>query len=222
MNHFWLRNENDREIVLSVFYHDEYRLGRMAALGWPARTIVDIGAHIGSFTRLAKHYWPQAQMIAIDPSEDAAAFFAMNTRGCDAVYHHRCAIVPPGCPKSATLVASEDGNLAARYIAEVIHDLRPDIATGRGDVVPATTLSEILRDHQNPEIDILKLDCEGAEPTILEELQATGYLRKVQWICGEWHHDESVARIAAALLPTHDLELHRHPSPIGSFFARRK
>ena len=71
-------------------------------------------------------------------------------------------------------------------------------------------------------IDVLKLDCEGMESALLEDMSAAGYLANVDFICGEWHGFESIPRIEAALSQTHSVEAVRCAWPNGAFFAWRR
>jgi len=72
-----------------------------------------------------------------------------------------------------------------------------------GALVKALALLDVLEQHGNPEIAILKMDAEGVEADLLEDLKDAGYLNRIWWIRGEWHYDLSVSRIQSALEKTH-------------------
>jgi len=54
----------------------------------------------------------------------------------------------------------------------------------RGLDVEAVCLQDVIPGN----IDLLKMDCEGAEYEILESMAATGHLSKVRAAALEWHH----------------------------------
>ncbi|MCX7421412.1 MAG: FkbM family methyltransferase [Planctomycetia bacterium] len=216
---FWIRNEWDRSIAESVLIGDEYRLRSLWEAGHKLHWVLDVGAHIGAFTRLVKQYWPEAQVIAIEPAPDAEPYFQLNTSQFNGIYYHRIALVAAGGPKSVRLMKAADGNPAASFVAEAVDSLTP-IPTDRDqELVPATDIAQLLALHGSPDLDLVKLDCEGAEALILGDLRSTKYLPRIRLICGEWHYFDSIPLIEAALSETHCLELYRHEYPWGAFFA---
>lgn len=214
-----IRNDWDRQVAEGVLAGDEYRLRSLAASGAAVRWVVDIGAHIGAFTLAAKSHWHDANVIAVEPSTDAADLFKLNTAGLADVYYFRAAIVRRGAPREVRLSNTQDDNYAARFTVEVVEELSPGTGVNLVEWCPAVNIVELLAGFGGPPIDILKLDCEGAEALILQELREAGYLQRVGYICGEWHHWSSVPLIEGALRDTHRLELYRHDYPWGGFFA---
>ena len=43
------------------------------------------------------------------------------------------------------------------------------------------------RDFGIDEVDLIKLDCEGAEYLIVSEISALGLMDRIGWIRGKWH-----------------------------------
>lgn len=214
-----IRNAWDRQVAEGVLSGDEYRLRPLAESGVVVRWIVDIGAHIGAFTLAAKSFWPEAKVVAVEPSTDATAIFQANTAGLADVYHFRTAIARRGSPPQVRLSNTQDDNYAARFTVEVVEELSPEPHVNLVEWCPATNIIDLLAEVDSPAIDILKLDCEGAEALILQELHEAGYLARVGYICGEWHHWPSIPLIESALRETHRLELYRHNYPWGGFYA---
>jgi hypothetical protein len=76
-------------------------------------------------------------------------------------------------------------------------------------------LWEKLAEFGVTEIELLKLDCEGAQYTILATLARNGHLANVGWIRGEWHSCRDRQRLAKALVETqvdHIDRIHRIPA----------
>ena len=216
-----VRNEWDRQVARGVLVEDEYRLRTIAASGQTVRWMVDVGAHVGAFTLAAKSLWNDAQVISVEPSSDAAELFQFNTAGLRGVHHFRAAVGRRGGPARVRLSNPADDNFAARFTVEVVGDLSPEPRVDVVECCQAVDIGQLLAGFGEPALDILKLDCEGAEALILQELREAGYLPRVGYICGEWHHWPSVPLIEAALRDTHRLELYQHDYPWGAFFAHR-
>lgn len=219
---FWIRNDWDRQIAESVFARDEYRLGELSKTDQRIHWVLDVGAHIGAFTRLVKHYWAEARVIAVEPDPTAEPYWHLNTSDLSGSFWHGQAIVPVGGPVAVKLFHSADQNAAANFVAEVVSEFTPLPLNRAFDEVPATNILDLLNQYDQPDLDLVKLDCEGAEAHILEDLSQAGYLHRIGFICGEWHYFESIPRIESALSATHHLTLYRHEHPWGSFFAGRR
>jgi FkbM family methyltransferase len=192
----------------------------LATSGAAVRWIMDVGAHIGSFTHCAKGLWPEARVIAVEPAPDSTPYFLLNTAGLAGIALERVALVDRGSPRIVDLVDVCDDNLGGRFVPRVF-----DASTPRGRQVirvPAINVLALLKKYSHPPIDVLKLDCEGAEGVILDDLAQSGYLRKVRFVCGEWHGLPTTARIRAAVSETHHLELHPGNQTLGLFFAYPK
>ncbi|RJQ33852.1 FkbM family methyltransferase [Candidatus Parcubacteria bacterium] len=122
------------------------------------RTILDIGAHIGTFTLLALKE-TNARVICYEPSSRNFAYLTRNIEQngfANRVELHRQAVAKE--PGIATLHLSAEGDTGHNSL------------TGNGFVVGGTeqvecvTLDSITT--TNP-CDLLKIDCEDAEPEIL-------------------------------------------------------
>jgi FkbM family methyltransferase len=212
----WIRDEFDQQIAHFVLNEDEYRLSSLHASGRPVRRVLDVGGHVGSFTRAVKTYWPGCEVIAVEPNPESARYFRLNTSGLPGVTLHDVAIVAEDGPATVSIVWPGDRNAAAcqtRYLSAGGHEV-----PSREEVVAATSIMNVLTAHGCPDIDIVKLDCEGPEAMILEELQRHGYLYRVGWICGEWHGRPNIPLIKDALAATHQLTLYEHEHPWGAFF----
>jgi acetolactate synthase small subunit len=75
--------------------------------------------------------------------------------------------------------------------------IRRERNDGERIVVPARRLSSFI----NEEIDMLKLDVEGAETSVLQDLAETGRLQMVRQMHLEYHHhiDDKEDKLSAML-----------------------
>jgi FkbM family methyltransferase len=216
----FVRNDWDTAVAQSILEGDEYRLSPLAACGAVVHRVVDVGAHIGSFTLCAKRHWPGARVLAVEPAPDSASYFQLNTAGSPGVLLERVALVAQGGPAITELVDTGDENLGGRYVPCIVGDAIPSDRTATR--VPTTNIGALLKNHRWRNVDLLKLDCEGAEGVILSELAAAGMLRQVRFICGEWHRFPTIPRIVQALRDTHHLNVLQGLDPLGLFFAVSK
>lgn len=158
------------------------------------RRVVDVGAHIGAFACWLHGLNPEAEIVTVEPDRDNYELSLHNlpavcsiTPYCGAVWYGDDPVVldafrEPDNPGSHTLRPARDGENA-------YHGLR-------------YTLEELAVDHDWPNIDALKLDCEGSEYNILAHAPLA-VLRGCQVIVGEYHdgpdrfRTECIARLAA-------------------------
>lgn len=159
------------------------------------RLVVDLGAHIGTFSRLAAATFPGVKILAIEPCRENYEITSLNLRD-----------VP-----HAIAIHGAIGEPNRMYRWE--KSCEPD-NTGGGGVEPDSDgdargihLSDIIRVHGS--IDLLKSDCEGAEWLWLLDLGKQGLLREVRMIVGELHGKDWEDRIHLHLDQTHDITMCR-------------
>lgn len=162
----YIRNEYDRKVVKEVIDDHEYeRWGEIAIQ--PAMNVIDCGAHIGSFTRLALAH--QAYVLAIEADDENFEMLLKNTEG----YNHLKllkAVLWNGKP-TRFLKDSERGEL--------------NKVSKKGILMPTITLDQVVTHFKMEQIDLLKMDIEGAEYEVLYNFKQ---LDKVKQITMEWHY----------------------------------
>ena len=79
-----------------------------------------------------------------------------------------------------------------------------------------------LADVGIDEVDLLKLDCEGAEYMIISEFSALGIMDRIRWIRGEWHSRKDNLLLANCLSQTHAYNIDPNlPHEVGMFVGHR-
>lgn len=205
-------------IIAGVMLLDEYRLYQWLESGRPARTIVDVGGHYGSFTVMAKMLWPQSTVRVYEPHPYSASQTERHTAELNGVTVINAAAMPLSyTDTTAQLYLGPDANDGGHTICLAPSSLDREVLE-----VKSVRFVADLQAIGSPAIDILKLDCEGMEAALLADLSAAGYLASVDFICGEWHGFENIPRIEAALIKTHSVEVVRCEWPNGAFFAWRR
>lgn len=185
--HVRLGNKDDLGVCAEVQTQDAYRVKKLA---FQPKRVVDLGGHIGSFTRMAHKYWPKAIIHAYEVDEPTRAVLNLNATGLRNI--------------------SVFGNyVLGWYLNEKEHP-----------VYPGNTMEQEYRAQRHQtcisakmvlarigSIDFLKIDVEQSEVNILTELAALGALKNIRCIHGEWHFDEAKRVVREVVGQTHHVEL---------------
>lgn len=195
-------------IRVEVVDNDVYGLRELHRRGLDVRRFVDIGASFGPASALIMDLWPQSEGVAYEPDTDRRALL------------HGLVADSPRIVLSVFPFALYGGaGKADRVGWGEPWRASPDVAwmqllqLGDTSVAPVGSGGTVF--------DLLKIDCEGFEWGIIEALSEHRELPHV--IVGEWHFDNALAGIRAALEPTHDFTFARpDTNPWGPFTAIRK
>lgn len=221
----------DANVFHDVVERNEYRLPDVL----PADgLIVDVGAHIGSFTEACLRRGAR-RIVACEPDAENFGIFRRHFQPEIA-----CGWVIP--LPVAVLGQAPTGGLASLSAYEV---RATELNTGgarlcaedAGRWVPAVSLRAVLEKGLRPasdrrlahppvrHVEYLKLDCEGAEWEILATL-GSGGLRAVRRLCGEFHpHNGLDAVTMQAWLTNFGFEARVEPqgeAGLGLFWGARK
>jgi FkbM family methyltransferase len=184
----------------------------------PADVVVDIGANVVAFTLYAARR-TQRTVYAYEPFPGNLAFLERNVRrnGLHNALLRNQAVCERAGVARLFLSESPAGHL--------LFDRNLNGPLEHYVEVPATTLAELIEEHGLQQIDLLKLDCEGAEGAILGSAQACD-LRRVRRIALEFHDNVSSLdhRELDALLRGHGFQTRLRwdgRSPFGYLYALR-
>ncbi|MEX2119304.1 MAG: FkbM family methyltransferase [Pirellulales bacterium] len=232
---FWIRRDNalqDLVIVKDIAEQDSYRIAEFsltsAGADLSGPLVIDVGAHIGVFSRALVARWPDARVITVECCPEnipalkrnvgpfaqvvqAALTYQADVALLNAVY--------PDCVSTGGSTIIERGALEARIeparaasdtsgvtrLGEYWADLRQ---------IRTITLEEILDQHGLDHIDVLKLDCEGSEFSILEN---TASLERIGLIVGEYHGRERFHELVARRFGGWELRILNDGDP-GTFW----
>lgn len=167
---FWFRSRTDAG-VLGMFYLESYRIAD--AYGPLCRTIIDAGANIGDSTMRLRRFHPEARIFAIEADADNHVLLARNFRNdAQVTCLHRALWKEEGTLRISKTWAA----VASRIDVAGVHPV--------GTSVTACTIPGLMSEFGLNEIDILKLDIEGAEKVVFQTSDIS-WIHKVRCIIFE-------------------------------------
>lgn len=138
----------------------------------PGGTFVDVGAHIGSYAlKAAKIVGPAGRVIAIEPNPDTLQRLQDNLRASGATV---VTVQPVACADSETSLeffASLGSNTGGSSLSQT--SASRDAQPVRAYQVRARPLDAIIEEAGLGRVDVVKIDTEGAELSVLKGARRT-------------------------------------------------
>jgi FkbM family methyltransferase len=159
-----------REIFVDLqYYFQAYRSDPV---------ILDGGSNIGMSVLFFKALYPAARVVAFEPAAPANELLRRNVErnALQDVEIHRAALGT----RNGTTSFFEDPNDPSTFRMSTRAERIPGIETS----VEEVRLSGFISEHA----DLVKLDVEGAEDDVLEDLIASGAISRVRQLLVEYHH----------------------------------
>ncbi len=198
-------NISDRAIFYQVFYEKQYDL---YGVDFPkAVTIIDGGANIGCASVYFSINFPKAQILSIEPEKNNFSLLKKNTEP----YKNISCVQAGIWNKNEQLsIANPDGG-AAEYMFE--NNLQ------NAEMINGMTIQTLL-DLQNwNDVDIIKLDIEGAEKEVFSANDLS-WLKKVKLLIIELHdrYKKDCTKTVFEALNKFDYDAYFHHENIFIFF----
>lgn len=142
--------------------------------------IIDCGANIGMSVIYFKHKFPNCKILAFEPNPDSYNLLERNVR----VNHLKnVEIHNVGLFDKALEIPFYIGNRRASLTGSI----RKERGKGKTINIKAEKLSNYIKHFES--IDLIKMDVEGAEFHIVEDLVTSSTLNKVKEYIIEYHHN---------------------------------
>jgi FkbM family methyltransferase len=164
-------------VIREVFVNNEYDLPADAA----PTTILDLGSNIGMSVLYFQSRYPDATIIAVEPSRTAFVRLERNTRDLSHVHLLRAAAV--GMSRPVELVVTEESWTSSLHGDREHHTV---------EQVSGLTIEQILQDAGRERADVIKMDIEGSEVEILENSSA---LHRAEWLIFEFHQEHAECNV---------------------------
>ena len=133
----------------------------------PNATVIDAGGNVGLFTLFLKKRFPDAKVIIIEPSKSLIPIIKKNLKA----WEKDITIVPKALTDKDGMVTFFINKGAEQTNSTDINAVTP-FAKNNEDIikydVPSTTLTTVLKEHHLNKVDLLKLDIQGSEYTVLQ------------------------------------------------------
>ncbi len=163
------------EGYLAVFLKSTYDV---PGIRWELlESIIDVGANVGTATIWLAARAPKARIAAVEPNPEVWQFLAQNVQvnGLDS----RVQLIQAALGAASGTAYLEPGrySIETRLAGSSVRD---------GLVTRTVTLADLLDSAGMAKVDLLKLDCEGAEYEVLHSSNES-VLRRIGAIVGEYH-----------------------------------
>jgi FkbM family methyltransferase len=195
----------DLAAVNETAFHDPYLRSNYVTIS-PDATVIDVGANIGDFAVRAARLCPLGRVIAVEPMPLYGGMIETQAKLNDLRNITWVSAALSGENGETTI-----GAIGSAYAAHGTPD----------QAVRVITLERLVQEQGLARIDLLKLDCEGAEWQILPA--ADPVLPLVRQISMEYHclHGWTPERLAGWLQDRGFEVEHTPGSAIGLLWARR-
>jgi FkbM family methyltransferase len=190
--------------LFQILFADCYALETFARDDAAVGSVLDVGANVGLFSMAARHYFPKAAIQAYEPNGDLAAFLGAHLR-------------PLGVRYYMEAVGGEAGTIVLSPGANSLHSVASSASEASGEgVVVAQTAFRTALDRLGGTADLVKLDCEGAEWSILEDADAWATVRHLTMEYHLWAREGSTFEDLLGLVERLGFQCWNHePSPSG-------
>lgn len=149
------------------------------------RTVLDIGANVGVTALYFSQLFPAARIHAFEPAPDNFAVLQKNIANCSRIRGHNFAL--GAADTTLDLYASDNPINFGGYS---LHPAGSD--TSKRISIPVRRVATVLAELALTEVDVIKVDTEGAEWDILTAFPE-GVLRSAKYITGELHGNKDFA-----------------------------
>jgi len=167
----------DISMVYECILRDDYQLRN---LNPPKESvIIDIGAHIGSFSIMASKKFSQSNILSFEPSPDNYSLLKKNVR-IDKLENITIF-------NKAVTSHTQGIKIHINPLNSALNTMYGNI--GKSIKIPSTTLKEIFTKNKINKCYFLKMDCEGAEYDIILNTPIN-ILKKINKMVIEYHNPE--------------------------------
>jgi len=164
--------------------------------GKPNPLVIDCGSNIGMSIFYFKRKYPKARVIGFEPDPGIFEVLKSNiaANGLSDVVVHNCAL------------ADREGETELFCDPDPVGSLRASLRKERApqNVVSKRVKTVLLSKYLDSEVDFLKIDVEGMEMAVIEDLEREGKLSLVRETAIEYHHhissgDDAFSRLLTIL-----------------------
>ena len=170
----FLRYEELSYLFREIFVDNEY----LFVSGNDSPYIIDCGSNIGMSILYFKMLYPHSRILAFEPGEETYCCLEENVKNnrLNSVALHKAAL------------SGKEGTIELYYDQDNVGSLRMSTKQDRMPKQRRTVEALPLSKYIDEDVDFLKIDIEGTELEVLEELRNAKKLRYVKQMAIEYHH----------------------------------
>jgi FkbM family methyltransferase len=161
----------DRGVFNQVFVEDAFSVEPLRS----PRLIIDAGANIGLTTLWLARRWPDADVIAVEPDAENFALLERNVAHLPRVRAVRAAL----WIREERLALENPGDAPDAYRVRAARPGEP--------AFEAVTVAGLLSGSGHADLDVLKIDIEGAERDVFADPGSRAWLARTHTIAIELH-----------------------------------
>lgn len=176
-----LRSDADESVVAEIFKWREYE-GAEGIIRETRFPVLDVGAHIGIFSLYASALNPKVKVYALEPEKDNFSLLLRNIsqNRLDNVRAVKAALAGKTGPRQLAVAADS-----------INHHLAPEgggsaSAEAAREKVSAFSFADFLRDEHLDAIGLMKMDIEGGEYEVFENMAPEDF-RRIRALVLEYH-----------------------------------
>lgn len=141
--------------------------------------IIDCGSNIGMSVLYFKMLYPGSSILAFEPGEEAYTCLEENIRNnrWGSVIAHK------------TALSNREGEADYYYDPDNAGSLAMGLKRARMPKNRRSVKTSLLSKYIDRQVDFLKMDIEGSEFDVIEELNSSGKLRRIKQMAIEYHHN---------------------------------
>lgn len=186
-----------------VVYQVLFRRGKKAEYyvppGLKPKIILDIGSNIGASIIYFNREFPAAKILGFEPHPGTFRILEQNVASLSGVKVFNYGL---GAIDQRIAVQADQVNFGAFNTSGRFKDRGHPASPVECEV---RRLDDVLRELGITQVDLIKIDCEGAEADVFATLPDE-ILNRCQWIVGEFH-DHTGFKVLARLAPHFHLDL---------------
>lgn len=140
-------------------------------------TIIDVGANVGIYAILIAKVYPNSRVHALEPCKDTYKKMLKNIKlnNITNIKAHNFGLFNQ--TKTSELFKSSKNSLISSIFEDKVPEKGLDV-----EEIQLISAYEFVQEHSIKSIDIIKLDCEGAEYHILRDLEINDKIKDIRYI----------------------------------------
>tara|TARA_B110000902_G_scaffold261516_1_gene336447 strand:- start:397 stop:1236 length:840 start_codon:yes stop_codon:yes gene_type:complete len=177
------KESSDADVFDQIILEEEYKsIVSLLMKNKNKLNIVDCGANIGLTSLYLKAFFPNSQIVCLEPSEDTSNRMLNNfsINGYNDIN-----VLKKGLWSTVTKVKGDNSFRDGLDWSFRLVPAKPEEDT----LFETTTVSEIVKNHSMECIDFIKIDIEGGEDDVFSEKADLAWLERVNLIAIEIHDE---------------------------------